>query len=255
MKKTKKTDFHPLQQGTIDAVFRDCNGYYSKRPQAAQRVLLRHWKSVLSAACFLARNGNEKEIHAIASGTTWLVDVLFAQNSSSNEATRFIHNTARASVNKFMSVVKSRNSPLWLMQTLRLEFEIPWMMCNGKPAPGFKDATERFLFGACLKKGKSRFDTTQTRAVAASIREVWKQRMYNANKTGKPISREPIKWNEVKPLIHKRFDLEADCTLGETMLHASDAEVKNEWMKRCKKTFTYLNPKQLDSLFLPLDTQ
>jgi hypothetical protein len=141
------------------------------------------------------------------------------------------------------------------MQSLRLEFEIPWMMCNGKTAPGFEVAAERFHFGALLKKGKSRFDTTQTRAVAASIRDVWKQRMSNGRKNGKPILRTPITWTEVKPFINERFDLEAEYTLAENMPNASDAEVKNEWLKRCKKAFNYLSPKQLDSLFLPLGTQ
>ena len=162
-----------------------------------------------------------------------------------------------------MRLALDDNPPDWMKRIAPHEYEIPWMLVNGKPAPGHE-----VLQGwgrAVTKRGKSRFDAPQTRQAAWALRLLNIMRNAPAGCGGvldgenvyaiprdlrklPPFARSTVAmwWPFVCGLIRETHgawmtDKERSAIKRATTYH-TDAEAENEYMKRVKVALVGLAP-------------
>lgn len=163
-----------------------------------------------------------------------------------------------------MGLIKSKNPPGWMKEIAPNEYAVPWIIVNGKPAPGLEA-----LHGwgrAVAKRGKSRFDVPQTSQTAwalylLNMMRNAPARCHFVSDDGEnfytiprglrklpPFSRSTVAkwWPFVRSLIRRTRVLWLRPKQREAIRRATaygtDAEAENEYMKRVKVALVGLAP-------------
>jgi hypothetical protein len=244
----------------------------------ARKGIIEHWPRICAAMKFLfmadkGRGGFEKLLLWQVLGT--LPNMLFASMHGKDMA-----DTARRLCHQLQDASSFDVSPDWLIEWAPMNHEVPWLMVNHKPAPGFSESAKKLHWGsAIMKPGKSQFMAAQTRAVAHTlfVIEDWRrafqkhpfvaERMREAMRrqrrariviehVGHISSLPPLSvatkqawWPIVRDLIRDKFDHGAVGmtratyrALEATANYKTANSVRNEFMKRCRRSFNDLVP-------------
>lgn len=225
---------------------------------AAEINFLNHWRQTVIAAQKLIRAG---EGDPVWRATFYLMIQMVETACEGDESAGSTMFSIGHSIASTM-VGLATTPPSWLHDAFNASFSSAWLMINGKPAPGYPKRT-------LTKHGKSRFDAPQTEAVAKGIQEIefWRRIFsdkpasylelfeplddYIFRNSKKLATLPPLNAKSKEqwwPLIKKQVKLSAKLTQKQkenilaTTYHGSEAELWNEFMKRCKKAFDGLCP-------------
>jgi len=210
--------------------------------------VFRLWRKAITGACLIVRDGDERDIFAVDREVSRLIHQLIRRADESDAAGYFVFIVAQICTERFMQLALAPTPPTWVKDFAQTFYEIPWLMTNGKPAPGFKVADEKLMFGNYLRRGKSSFGAKPTEAVAATIGLVRTQREEEAIASGEslPIVHKTVTWHDIKEIVRTLLDEDAHANITLTLKAGSyrhtDAAVKKEWLKRCKRAFRNLRP-------------
>lgn len=224
------------------------SGDFLREPEKARAILQRDWPNVLGAVLSVAVCGNEEEKSAISSALIWLEEILRRQIDCSDAAGRFIFLSAQKNTEVFSAAALSGTLTDDLKDLLQNEFEVPWMMVNGKPVPGFKDVCEQLKIGNFLRRGKNRFDAKPTRACAIAMSRFRfsnsKLEAFKGLENTSSIVN--VTWGDIKQAVVKLLDKKERENIERVLVRRGDthskADVKEVWLKRCKKAFKDLCP-------------
>ena len=173
-------------------------------------------------------------------------------------------------------IVQENPSHAWLADYAAAEYVVPWLMINGKPAPGFPDFVKdahHWGYGI-IKRGKNRFDAPQTRVVASTLHYINRIRTHPLSEAmlqDKHDWREGLQtkfpdaerdWVTLPPLTRKTktkwwpfvvdeiriwwnlplLSIKERRSILATLDYKTESSLMNEFLKRCKVAFNGLCP-------------
>ena len=244
----------------------------------ARHAICEHWPRAACAMKNLLDQGDNEWVEILL--THYIQDLLdvFGQTGQRRILGPAVFRAAKKLTRAVVGLCATQYSPpAWLAEKAATEYEVPWLMVNGKPAPGFAEADAQLHWGhAIIKRGKSQFVTPQTRTVAEELSFIDELRNVHQSSMGElignflpglpaeakeistlpPLSRKTRTqwWPVVRAFIrHKNKYLAKGwgclskkqiSNIRASLEYKTDAELMNEFLKRCKVAFDGLCPSE-----------
>lgn len=252
-------------------------GYPAIEIEQAKKAFIEHWGQTNTAMNTLLRTHDAELIKMITGCINHSMQLIRRQIKTNPDAGKFLFNITQLLTRDIITLAKESPPPAWLVELAGTEYEMPWLMVNGKPAPGFEGLDAALSPGHLIvKRGKSRFDAPQTRDVAAALRslEISRDRICKCDRKAiescwklmkaspeyvteqRKIAALPPLSGKTKaqwlPLILAIIKRNPNLSTNERRniceglknngYRYTDAAVIKEYLKRCKKAFNSLCP-------------
>jgi hypothetical protein len=245
--------------------------------EQAKEAFLEHWFRANTALRTITTGDDTELIQAVAPWIGYAVGSLsVAGRKHPALAGSFVFRSAKKLCYDVLRMSQENPPPSWLIEFAGAEYEIPWLMVNGKPAHGYDGFEERLRPGQLIiKRGKSRFDSPQTRFVAQVLHRIEHDRTKPLSEAMHRLQHEWRKtletkypdaernWSTLPPLTRKTkkqwwpfVEDEVRIWMGapiltkkelqsirKTLTYNTEKALMTEFLKRCKKSFDGLCPK------------
>ena len=225
----------------------------------------------ISALEKLIESGEVQGIEAATSAIRNLLDCIRPMIRKHPEAGFFVYKTAQRLTRDVSEMAQEKSPPAWLGAIASTEYEVPWLITNGKPV-GFKESDSVLSWGRdIIKRGKQQFVAPQTRHVADIIQfinndreifRIWPERITKRSehyseapeiiKRNRRIAALPVLsrktkdqwWPIVKGFIRNKEYLTAQewNNIKKATQYHTLSDTMNEYIKRCIKAFESLCP-------------
>ena len=246
----------------------------------AKAAFLEHWgRAVIAIETMLAAGGEPmRELGGRIDYVLQLVRPLMRDNPYAGE---FVFEAAQRMARDLVALAREQPPPAWLVERAAMEYEVPWLMVNGKPAPGFDEADAALAWGRTFtkrskngKRSHNDFDAPQSRDVAAALHHtnymrkhyrdipgfletccrVWRKHkdepgmlaIVRQTAALPPLSRKSAAqwWPVVRAFVRRNATLTESekRSIRASLDYDTPAALMNEYLKRCKLAFEGLCP-------------
>lgn len=172
MKKPKPFEY---QQTLTAACYEAQREHRGQTVEQAKKAFREHFHRAAQALYTILENGPSNTAdtaEAVLVSVTGILNGIIRLRRNP-EAGRFILAAGQALTRAVVKMAKEQPPPSWLVEEAPKEYEVPWLMVNGKPAPGFAESDAALAWGRnAIRRSKNRFDAPQTRAVAEALRYI-----------------------------------------------------------------------------------
>jgi hypothetical protein len=143
--------------------------------ESAKAAFIEHWPRALTALRVIL-DGTETGSASVAKALHWLFDDCLRPAMRTNRhGGNFVFEAAQSMTRELVALAQAQPPPLWLVERAPKEHAVPWLMVNGKPAPGFDESDAALAWGQeTTRRGKSQFDKRKTRVVADALHDIYK---------------------------------------------------------------------------------
>jgi hypothetical protein len=143
----------------------------------AKYTFLKHWDRAHAAMRQVLKFGDSDERAMMAATVvpciSWWIEYLRTMAEEHPAAGQAVFEAALELTRDIAALAQKTPPPPWLVMRAAHAYEVPWLVVNGKLAPGFPESDAVLRWGrATIKRGKSRFDVPQTREVARALHNI-----------------------------------------------------------------------------------